>query len=209
MATPGIFDAFEIKGMTLRSRVLRSSLGGRLAYYDGTPTPAWRNFERRFARAENRLQLEVAPGAHLLGWDIAALGLPQAGQPFARGSVLQHLELQGAWLERGRIAADDTRLLDGLLGLAGHRCLASLFLAAGEELPRQRREDLLEAARGVIAAHALAATAGATAPGPRVLVVRVLAPLVEPALQLLKAVRRAWRPLLWNIAAAEPRGWNV
>jgi 2,4-dienoyl-CoA reductase-like NADH-dependent reductase (Old Yellow Enzyme family) len=55
VATPGIFDAFTIKGVTLRSRVLRSSLGGRLAYYDGTPTPAWRNFERRFARAENRL----------------------------------------------------------------------------------------------------------------------------------------------------------
>jgi 2,4-dienoyl-CoA reductase-like NADH-dependent reductase (Old Yellow Enzyme family) len=53
--TPGIFDAFAINGVTLRSRVLRSSLGGRLAYYDGTPTPAWRNFERRFARAENRL----------------------------------------------------------------------------------------------------------------------------------------------------------
>ena len=55
VATPGIFDAFAINGVTLRSRVLRSSLGGRLAYYDGTPTPAWRNFERRFALAENRL----------------------------------------------------------------------------------------------------------------------------------------------------------
>jgi urease accessory protein len=160
-------------------------------------------------RAENRLHLQLAPGARLLGWDIAALGLPQAAQPFTRGSVLQHLELQGAWLERGRIAAEDTRLMDGPLGLAGHRCLASLFLAAGEELPRQLREDLLEAARSVAATHALANTAGATAPGPRVVVVRVLAPLVEPALQLLKAIRRAWRPLLWNIPAPEPRGWNV
>ena len=41
----------------------------------------------------------------------------------------------------------------------------------------------------------------------RVVVVRVLAPLVEPALQLLKAVRAAWRPLLWELAPAEPRGW--
>ena len=41
--------------------------------------------------------------------------------------------------------------------------------------------------------HALARSAGATAPGAQVVVVRVLAPLVEPALQLLKAVRRAWR----------------
>lgn len=157
--------------------------------------------------AHNRLVADLAPGAELLGWDVAALGLPQARQPFERGSVLQHLELKGAWLERGRIAATDGRLMDGPLGLAGHRCLATLFFAAGSELPRQRREQLLEAARGVIGQHPLVATAGATAPGPRVVVVRVLAPLVEPALQLLRAVRRAWRPLLWGRDTADPRGW--
>jgi urease accessory protein len=160
-------------------------------------------------RAGNRLSMELAPGAELLGWDVAALGLPQANQPFVRGSVLQHLELQGGWLERGRIAADDATLMDGPLGLAGHRCLGTLFLAAGSEVTRQRREDLLEAARSLIAAHPLAASAGATAPGPRVVVVRVLAPLVEPAMQLLKAVRRAWRPLLWNLPPVEPRGWAL
>lgn len=159
--------------------------------------------------AENRLRLQLDPGAELIGWDIAALGLPQAQQPFVRGSVLQHLELQDAWLERGRIAAGDARLLDGPLGLAGHRCLASLFFASGDEIPRGRREALLEAARGVIEGHALAASAGATAPAPRVVVVRVLAPLVEPALQLLKAVRRAWRPLAWQLGPDEPRGWTI
>jgi urease accessory protein len=158
-------------------------------------------------RAENRLRCELAPGAQLLGWDVAALGLPQAGQPFVRGSVLQHIELAGAWLERGRIAAGDSRLLDGPLGLAGHRCMATLFLAGGSDWPRDQREALLEAARSVVAGHPLAASAGATAPGPRVLVVRVLAPLVEPAFQLLKAVRRAWRPLLWDLHGADPRGW--
>jgi urease accessory protein len=159
--------------------------------------------------AENRLHMQLDPGAELIGWDIAALGLPQAQQPFLRGSVQQHLELQDAWLERGRIAAGDARLLDGPLGLAGHRCLASLFFLSGEEIPRARREALLEAARAAIAAHALACSAGATAPGPRVVVVRVLAPLVEPALQLLKAVRRAWRPLAWQLPPDEPRGWTV
>jgi urease accessory protein len=160
-------------------------------------------------RAENRLRMQLAPGAELLGWDIAALGLPQANQPFTRGSVLQHLELEGSWLERGRIAADDPRLMDGPLGLAGQRCLASLFFASGTDLPRQRRDELLDAARAVIEAHPLARSAGATAPGPRVVVVRVLAPLVEPALQLLKAVRRAWRPLLWGLPPQEPRGWTI
>lgn len=155
----------------------------------------------------NRLALRLEPGSELLGWDVAALGLPRAGQPFERGSVLQHLELQGAWLERGRIDAADRRLLDGPLGLAGHRCMATLFFTAGSDLPRPRRELLLESARAVVEQHDLASTAGVTAPGSRVVVVRVLAPLVEPALQLLKAVRRAWRPLLWQMAAPDPRGW--
>jgi urease accessory protein len=159
--------------------------------------------------AHNRLRMRLEPGAELLGWDLAALGLPRAQQPFERGSVLQHLELEGAWLERGHIAAQDKRLLDGPLGLAGHRCLGTLFFAAGSELPRQRRDALLESARAILEAHPLAATAGATAPGPRVVAVRVLAPLVEPALQLLQAVRRAWRPLLWDLPGIDPRGWAI
>lgn len=160
-------------------------------------------------RAENRVHMQLAPGAELLGWDVAALGLPQAGQPFTRGSVLQHLELDGAWLERGRVAAEDHGLLDGPLGLAGHRCLATLFLAVGSDLARPRREQLLETARAVIAGHPLARTAGATAPGPRVVVVRVLAPVVEPAMHVLRAIRRVWRPLLWDVHGAEPRGWAI
>jgi urease accessory protein len=55
--------------------------------------------------------------------------------------------------------------------------------------------------------HPLCASAGATAPGPRVVAVRVLAPLVEPALSLLKAVRDAWRPALWCLPPTQPRSW--
>jgi urease accessory protein len=202
VTTPGASRFYRSEGARAMQDVrLQLATGARLEwlplealYYSG-------------CQAGNRLHMELGTGAELLGWDIAALGLPQAGQPFVRGSVLQHLELAGAWLERGRIAAEDARLLDGPLGFAGYRCLASLFLATGSELPRQRREQLLEAARGVIDAHALAATAAATAPGARVLVVRALAPLVEPALHLLKAIRRAWRPLLWDADGADPRGW--
>ena len=157
--------------------------------------------------AENRLRLELAPGSELIGWDVTALGLPAAGLPFERGHLLQHLELPGHWLERGRIDAADTRLLDGPLGLAGRRCLATLFLAAGADLPRARRDLALELARALIEAHPLAATAGATAPGGRVVAVRVLAPLVEPALALLKSVRAAWRGALWGLPATVPRSW--
>ena len=52
---PGIFDPFTINGVTFRSRIVRSSLGGRMAYYDGKISPVFKNFERRFARRENQL----------------------------------------------------------------------------------------------------------------------------------------------------------
>ncbi len=160
-------------------------------------------------RAENQLVMDVAPGAELMGWDITALGLPAADKPFEQGSLLQHLELRGAWLERARVQAGDKGLLDGRLGLAGHRCMATLFFAAGSAIGRDRRERALEAAREVIAAHGEAAMAGATSPAPQVIAVRVLAPLVEPALELLKAVRGAWREALWSLPATAPRTWAL
>jgi urease accessory protein len=160
--------------------------------------------------AENHLVLDLAPGAEAIGWDVAALGLPASAQPFDRGSLLQHLELRGAWLERGRIAASDRRLMDGALGLAGRRCLATLFFASGSPFTRTRREQALELANAAIAAHEGGELlAGATAPGPQVIAVRVLSPLVEPALALLKAVRAAWRPALWALPATQPRTWAL
>lgn len=159
--------------------------------------------------AQNQLVLDLAPGAELIGWDVTALGLPASGQPFERGSLLQHLELRGAWLERGRIAADDERLLDGPLGLAGRRCLATLFFAAGSPLARARREQALELAQHLIAVCGDDVLAGVTAPGPQVIAVRVLAPLVEPALSLLKAIRGAWRTGLWQLPPTVPRTWAL
>lgn len=45
-----IFDPVTIKNVTFENRILRSSLGGRTSYYDGTVSPAWRHFEKHFAR---------------------------------------------------------------------------------------------------------------------------------------------------------------
>ena len=159
--------------------------------------------------AENRLQMDLAAGSELIGWDVTALGLPESGLPFERGRLLQHLELPGHWLERGRIDSADARLMDGALGLAGRRCIGTLFLASGSDLSRARREQALNLAREVIEADPLAASAGATAPGNRVIAVRVLAPLVEPALALLKAVRASWRRSLWDLPATVPRSWAL
>ena len=160
-------------------------------------------------RAENHLTLDLAPQAEFMGWDVTALGLPHAQQPFVEGNYLQHIELPGVWLERGHIRADDHRLMNGPLGLAGHRCLASLFFVAGTGLERGRRARALELAREAIAAHALRHTAGATSPDGQVVVVRVLAPLVEPAMDLLRQVWAGWRQHFWARPAVNPRIWST
>ena len=159
--------------------------------------------------AENRLTMELAPGAELIGWDVTALGLPAASLPYVQGSFCQHIEIPGVWLERARIAASDTLLMDSPLGLAGHRCMASIFFVAGSKLERHRRQAALEVAREVIEAHALRATAGATSPNAQVVVVRVLAPLVEPAMALLRQVWQAWRGHFWQQPASAPRIWSM
>ena len=159
--------------------------------------------------AENHLTLNLAPGAECMGWDVTALGLPHAGQPFETGRFVQHIEAPGLWLERGVIDAADHRLLESPLGLAGHRCMASLFFVTGRPLDRARRDTALDAARAVMDAHALKASAGATSPNGQVLVVRALAPQVEPAMQLLQQVRAAWRAALWQLCAEPPRIWSM
>ena len=159
--------------------------------------------------ATNALRFELAPGAEMIGWDVTALGLPESDQPFDAGRFTQSIEVPGRWLERGTIAADDRRLLDSDLGWAGRRVLATMWFAAGGALAPARSDALIEAARTVALAHALAATTGATSPQDGVIVVRALAARVEPAMELLQRTWRAWRPLAWDLAATAPRVWST
>ncbi len=155
--------------------------------------------------AENRLQLALAPGAECLGWDLLALGLPASGEAFDDGHFLQQLQLPGAWLERGLIRGDDALLRHSPLGLAGQPVLGTLWFAAGRPWGNDRREALTEAARALIGDT----QAGVTAVHPQVLVLRLLAPRVEPAMRLLQAVRAAWRLAAWGQAAEPPRVWRT
>jgi urease accessory protein len=204
ITTPGATRFYRSLGEpAVQSTEIRLEAGARLEwlpmealYYSG-------------CLAENRLHISLAPGAELLGWDITALGLPQADQPFVQGQLLQHIEVPGLWLERARIRAEDKALMNHPLALAGHRCLGTLFMVSGQPLERARRERLLEAAREVLAGHGLDVSAGVTAVNEQVLVLRVLAPLVEPAMVLLRAAWQAWRLQAWQLAAPAPRIWST
>jgi len=204
ITTPSATRFYRSAGETATQRVrARLAAGSRLE---------WLPLETLIydaALAENRMRFELAPGAEMFGWDIVALGLPTAGLPFTRGHYTQELELPGRWLERGRLDATDTALLNSPLGLAGHKVMATLWFAAGQVLPTARREALLEVARERCAASPLASTCGSTAPEDGVVVLRMLAARVEPAFELLSRVWADWRTLAWGLPACPPRVWRT
>ena len=157
----------------------------------------------------NRAVFDLAPGAEIMTWDITALGLPAADMPFVQGTFRQHLEIPGVWLERGTINASDTRLMNSPLGLAGQRCMATLVFAAGSAIAAERTDRALACARELLEASELRLTAGATSPHQQVIVLRVLSPVTEPAMQLLRPVWAAWRQEMWGLAGNVPRLWNL
>ena len=78
--------------------------------------------------AANHLTVNLAPKAEFMGWDVTALGLPSASRPFEQGSFLQHIEVTGMWLERGRIEATDARLMNSPPGWLGNAVWRHCFL---------------------------------------------------------------------------------
>jgi urease accessory protein len=157
----------------------------------------------------NRAVFDLAPGAEMMTWDITALGLPAADMPYVQGTFRQHLEIPGVWLERGTLDASDTRLMNSPLGLAGQRCMATLVFAAGSAIAPERSDRALACARELLEASDLRLMAGATSPHQQVIVLRVLSPVTEPAMQLLRQVWAAWRHEMWRMSGTVPRLWNL
>jgi urease accessory protein len=209
ITTPGATRFYRSLGPVARQSVqARVAEGARLEWL---PLEA---IAYDACEAENRLCFNLAPGAEMLGWDLLALGLPAADQAWTRGSYLQHLELPGVWLERARLRADDTALHASPLGWAGRRVLGTLWFAAGRALAPARREAFIDAARALIDAPdpadaTLGLVAGVTATHDEVVVLRVLAARVEPAMKLMAGVWSAWRQAAWALPACAPRVWRT
>ena len=204
VTTPGATRFYRSLGETATQGVeVRAEAGSRLEWLP-LETLAYSG-----CIAENRARFALAPGAEMIGWDVTALGLPASDRPFVAGRFTQSIELPGRWLDRGTVRGDEPALLDSPLGWAGQRTLATLWFAAGAAIDAARRERLIDAARAACDAHPLARQAGTTAVDPAVVVVRVLATRVEPAMELLGTIWRAWRPLAWELAASPPRVWRT
>jgi urease accessory protein len=210
VTTPGATRFYKTSGdAAIQRTTIKMEDGARLEWLP------LENIAYSGCLAENKLQLQLAPTAELIGWDITALGLPAAEQPFERGAFTQHLELltptggHSPWLERGCIAAENTRLLQSPIGLAGHTCLATLFFIAGKPILASGKALFLSKSREVSVAHALHATCGITSPHAQVIVLRVLAHHTEQAMDLCKQVRGVWRELAWGLPNVPPRIWAM
>ena len=67
----------------------------------------------------------------------------------------------------------------------------------------------LDAARAAIEESPRRLQAGVKQPHPQVIVLRVVTPVVEQAMQLLRPVWAAWRQALWGLPGNVPRLWNL
>lgn len=204
VTTPGATRFYRSTGaLATQSLVVRAASGSRFEWLP-LETIAYRG-----CIALNQARFELAPGAETIGWDITALGLPASDEPFVAGRFTQAIEVPGCWLERGTVRGDDRTLLESPFGWAGHSVLATLWFAGGSVMAANRRDALLDSARNRISVHPLQACAGASAVHGQVVVVRVLADRVEPAMQLLTQIWRAWREVAWDRPACTPRVWRT
>lgn len=204
LTTPGATRFYRSSGDVAGQSVRASCAAGSRLEWLPLETIAYGG-----CRGHNHLRFELQPGSQMIGWDALALGLPAAGEDFTEGSFAQHVEVAGAWLERGLIDAQDDRLLRSPLGLGGQRALATLWFASGDAIDTGLAVALIDGAREISAGSSLAATCGCTSPNARVVVLRCLSARVEPAMQLMQQVWAAWRQRAWRLAACPPRVWRT
>jgi urease accessory protein len=87
--------------------------------------------------------------------------------------------------------------------------MATLVFATGSAIAAERADRALAVAHELLEASELRLTAGATSPHQQVIVLRVLSPITEPAMQLLRQVWAAWRHEMWGMSGTVPRLWNL
>ncbi|NBX62184.1 MAG: urease accessory protein UreD, partial [Betaproteobacteria bacterium] len=150
ITTPGATRFYGSDGLTAQQHVQ--------AHVAEDATLEWLPLEAlayNRCQAHNQAVFHLAHGSRLIAWDVTALGLPHANQPFVQGQFQQHLEIAGTWLERGLIDAKDQRLLHSPLGLNGHTCVSTLVFAQGHAMADTLREQVVAMARELCESHPL------------------------------------------------------
>ena len=167
--------------------------------------------------AKNQMFFDLAPHSSVMYWDLYALGLQATGQPFTEGSLETFTECKGKWREHGLVRANDHVLLDGPLGLQGHRTLGQLVLLWDQKNDGFDVEDLLQKThefishlhQGHVKSISSDIAAGVTESQPGVIQLRAIADQVRDLHSLFQSVWSIWRRVAWGMNAIPSRSWNL
>ena len=152
----------------------------------------WMTIPYPGSKSETRVDVRIAPGGAFVGWDAFAVGRVARGEAYAFDGLASEYRVEAArellLHERSVLSGSDREQLAAVM--AGRTHVGSLYLAGFEQaIDIQRIRELLRPSTQFLA--------GATAPDPRLMLVRVLADSGE-------AIERC----LWPVvrAALEARG---
>ena len=155
------------------------------------------------AWAENRVRVDLAPGAHYTGWDITCLGRPAAGETFTRGRLDQRLWL---WRNDQPLLGEHTRIgggnpqLSAPWGLAGRPVFGSLVTTL-------RHPRAVGRLREVLAGTGSGDLLAAVTELPELLIVRARAGCATRLRGLFIALWQELRRLQYDTEPATPRIW--
>jgi urease accessory protein len=150
------------------------------------------------------LDVELAPAAHFLGWEILCFGRRASGEQWRRGGLKLRSSIlrsrQPLWRERAVITADGG-FAASPVGLAGYSVSGTL-VCAGSDVD----VELLAACRGCVPRLGRDARSALTRL-PGVLLARYLGHSSQDAHDWFAAIWKLLRPALLGATATAPRLW--
>ncbi|MFY9974260.1 MAG: urease accessory protein UreD [Chromatiaceae bacterium] len=197
LTTPGAAKLYRSLGPTAEQvQLLQVAAGGSLEWLPQE------NILFPGARARLRTELDLAPNAVFIGWEVHSLGRPAIGERFETGEADLGLRIRrsGVPLLMDRLRVEDGRGLDGAAGLRGYPVTGTLAScpAGPDDLGAVRSQAEIGSDSDLCW--------GVTLLGDLMLV-RCLARGAEPVHRHFRAVWGILRPLLLGRPACPPRIW--
>lgn len=165
------------------------------------------------ARADQRLTIDLAAGAEMIGWECLVFGRAAMGERFLKGELRQRLSIrqddQLLWDEQAVAPAGD-RLFESPLGWGG-RIAACTVWACGPSVALEAVllawRDRLETLQAEETTRNARLQAGATRPSAGLLAARLLADDAQPLMQCAEQLWALARPHLKPGSGSPPRIW--
>jgi urease accessory protein len=149
------------------------------------------------------LDVELAPSAHFLGWEILCFGRRASGEQWRRGGLRLSTRIARSqlplWRERAVVTADGG-FASSPVGLAGYSVSGTL-VCAGSDVENELLEDCRSLERGERDARS------ALTRLPGVLLARYLGHSSQDAHHWFAAIWKILRPALLGATATAPRLW--